>query len=83
MELVECKNLCKKFDEKQILENINLTIPKGKIIGLLGKNGTGIPSARPHPKRKAKTTAHYKSRLRKPTHAVLRQVQQPFWTRPS
>ena len=41
MELVECKNLCKKFDEKQILENINLTIPKGKIIGLLGKNGTG------------------------------------------
>ena len=41
MELVECKNLCKKFDEKQILKNINLTIPKGKIIGLLGKNGTG------------------------------------------
>ena len=41
MELVECKNLCKKFDEKQILENINLTIPKGRIIGLLGKNGTG------------------------------------------
>ena len=41
MELVECKNLCKEFDEKQILENINLTIPKGKIIGLLGKNGTG------------------------------------------
>lgn len=41
MELVECKNLCKTFDEKQILENINLTIPRGKIIGLLGKNGTG------------------------------------------
>lgn len=41
MELVECKNLCKTFDGKQILENINLTIPRGKIIGLLGKNGTG------------------------------------------
>lgn len=41
MELVECKNLCKTFDEKQILENIDLTIPRGKIIGLLGKNGTG------------------------------------------
>ena len=41
MELVECKNLCKSFDHKQILDNINLTIPRGKIIGLLGKNGTG------------------------------------------
>ena len=41
MELLECKNLCKKFDNKQILKDINLKIPKGKIIGLLGKNGTG------------------------------------------
>jgi len=41
MELVECKNLYKKFDNKQVLDDINLTIPKGKIIGLLGKNGTG------------------------------------------
>ena len=41
MELLECKHLCKEFDGKQILKNINLKIPKGKIIGLLGKNGTG------------------------------------------
>jgi len=41
MELLECKNLCKSYDEKQVLKNINLKIPKGKIIGLLGKNGTG------------------------------------------
>ena len=41
MELLECKKLCKKFDDKVILENINLKIPRGKIIGLLGKNGTG------------------------------------------
>ena len=41
MELVKCNNLCKEFDNKQILNNINLTIPKGKIIGLLGKNGMG------------------------------------------
>jgi len=41
MELLECKNLSKKFDEKIILKNINLKIPRGKIIGLLGKNGTG------------------------------------------
>lgn len=30
-----------KFDDKQVLNNINLSIPKGKIIGLLGKNGMG------------------------------------------
>lgn len=41
MELLECKNINKKFDDKKILKNINLTIPRGKIIGLLGKNGTG------------------------------------------
>jgi ABC-2 type transport system ATP-binding protein len=41
MELVKCHNLCKKFDDKEILKNVNLTIPNGKIIGLLGKNGMG------------------------------------------
>lgn len=41
MELVECKKLCKEFDGKPILKKINLTIPRGKIIGLLGKNGMG------------------------------------------
>ena len=41
MELLECKNLCKSYGKKKVLKNINLTIPRGKIIGLLGKNGTG------------------------------------------
>ena len=41
MELLECKHLCKEFDNKPILKDINLKIPRGKIIGLLGKNGTG------------------------------------------
>lgn len=41
MELIKCNNLCKEFDNKQILDNINLVIPRGKIIGLLGKNGMG------------------------------------------
>ena len=41
MELLECKNLTKCFDNKKILDNINLIIPRGKIIGFLGKNGTG------------------------------------------
>ena len=41
MELLECKMLCKNYDDKQILKDVNLKIPRGKIIGLLGKNGTG------------------------------------------
>ena len=41
MELLECKHLYKEFDDKQILKDINLKIPRGKIIGLLGKNGAG------------------------------------------
>jgi len=41
MELLKTKDLSKSFDNKKILKNINLTIPKGKIIGLLGKNGAG------------------------------------------
>lgn len=41
MELVKCNNLCKEFDHKKVLKNVNLSISKGKIIGLLGKNGMG------------------------------------------
>ncbi len=41
MELLEIKSLYKNYGEKQVLNNITLTVPRGKIIGLLGKNGTG------------------------------------------
>ena len=41
MTLLECKGLNKSFGKKQVLEDINLKVSKGKIIGLLGKNGTG------------------------------------------
>ena len=41
MNILEIKNLNKSFGGKKVLNNINLSIPKGKIIGLLGKNGTG------------------------------------------
>lgn len=39
--LVVCQNLTKKFGKKTILDNINLEIPRGKIVGLLGRNGAG------------------------------------------
>ena len=41
MELLKCVNVHKTFGNKKILQDINLTIPKGKVIGLLGMNGTG------------------------------------------
>ena len=41
MEFLEIKNLSKKFDEKCVLNDINLNLSSGKIIGLLGKNGAG------------------------------------------
>ena len=41
MDLVKFVNVNKQFGNKKILKDINLTIPKGRIIGLLGKNGTG------------------------------------------
>ena len=41
MTLLECIDVNKSFDNKKILNDINLKIPKGKIIGLLGKNGAG------------------------------------------
>ncbi|MBO4855189.1 ABC transporter ATP-binding protein [Candidatus Saccharibacteria bacterium] len=39
--LLECKHLCKKFDQKVVIDDVSLKIDKGKIIGLLGKNGAG------------------------------------------
>ena len=41
MELLQCKNITKNYGDKEKLKNINLTISSSKIIGLLGKNGTG------------------------------------------
>ena len=41
MNLLEVKELTKSFDDKIVLNNINLNITSGKIIGLLGKNGAG------------------------------------------
>ena len=41
-ELVEINNLTKFYEKKKLaLDHMNLTIPRGKIIGLLGPNGSG------------------------------------------
>lgn len=41
MSLVEFKNVYKSFDNKDILTDVSFSIKRGKIIGLLGKNGMG------------------------------------------
>jgi len=41
MSLMEINNLTKYYGKFKALDDINLTIPRGKIIGLLGKNGAG------------------------------------------
>ncbi len=38
---VEFRNVYKNFDDKEILYDISFKINKGKIVGLLGKNGMG------------------------------------------
>lgn len=41
MNILECKQLTKKFPGKVALNAVNLEIPAGKIVGLLGPNGSG------------------------------------------
>ena len=41
MELLEIKNLNKKYDKKYVLKDVDLKVTSGKISGLLGKNGAG------------------------------------------
>ncbi|MCG8477360.1 MAG: ABC transporter ATP-binding protein [Cytophagales bacterium] len=39
--ILECRNLTHHYGERLIYENLNFSVEKGKILGLLGKNGTG------------------------------------------
>lgn len=41
MVLLEIKNLNKSYENKKILNNINIKVESGKMVGLLGKNGVG------------------------------------------
>lgn len=39
--ILQCRDLSKKFSGRDALKGINMDIPRGRIIGLLGPNGSG------------------------------------------
>lgn len=39
--VIECRNLTHYYGNRMIYENLSFTVPQGRILGLLGKNGTG------------------------------------------
>lgn len=41
MTILETNSLCKKYLDKKVLDGITINIEKGKIVGLLGPNGSG------------------------------------------
>lgn len=41
MNILEVNNISKSFGDKIVLDGVSFSIPEGKIVGLLGKNGSG------------------------------------------
>lgn len=39
--IIECRNLTHYYGKRLIYENLSFGVPQGRILGLLGKNGTG------------------------------------------
>ena len=39
--LLELRNVCKRFGRYDVLKDLNLSVGKGEIVGLLGPNGSG------------------------------------------
>jgi ABC-2 type transport system ATP-binding protein len=39
--IIQCENITHYYGKRLIYENLNFEVPRGKILGLLGKNGTG------------------------------------------
>ena len=39
--ILECKNLCKKFGKKEILKDVSFSINEGDILAFIGPNGSG------------------------------------------
>ena len=40
-EIISIENLTKKFGDVTVIDNVNLSIERGKIYGIIGRNGSG------------------------------------------
>ena len=41
MQLLEAKNLCKSYNNRMVVNGVNIEVKRGEIVGLLGPNGAG------------------------------------------
>ena len=41
MDMLRIEGLCKRFDDKEVLRGLNLTVPENSVYGFIGKNGSG------------------------------------------
>lgn len=39
--VISAKQVCRRFGDKEVLRGVDLTIPRGSVVGLLGKNAAG------------------------------------------
>ena len=39
--VIECRNITHYYGKRLIYEDLSFAVPRGRILGLLGKNGTG------------------------------------------
>nr|WP_252968814.1 ATP-binding cassette domain-containing protein [Erysipelothrix rhusiopathiae] len=39
--MIKIRNISKRFKNLEIFEDVSLELPKGKIVGLIGENGSG------------------------------------------